>query len=399
MGDVGSLRAHRYGPTPRVLFVNDLWGYGTVTVAMAIADELSDCTCLFAGQGPGFELARRSSFDGLERLDTRVDIASQELEALLDACQVVVSVMNPQAARLALQKGKPCLYVDCLTWMWAAAPPVPSGVPYFAETFPGASEKLAMWHEELRPSELVGPIVCEASCRRPSFRDAVLVAFGGLSSWLNGEEALVTYAQTMAACVVRALAEREWDGRIVVTAGRHMLSRMDEAALRALHPRVELVDLNHDAYLSELRRSEALFSSAGMHAFYEACAEGVPCVCLPSQNLSGALALRELVRLGAAGQAVDWDVLSGEIDLEAAREADVIKEIEARILAFRDDDSARWTLTEHLAASFEEGTLRELQGRQAAFYASQGSRGAVRVADFVQRLVATVHEPVPVAGC
>jgi hypothetical protein len=395
LDEIGPVGIRRYGPAPRVLFVNDLWGYGTVTVAMAIADELDGCTRLFAGKGPGFELARRSSFDGLERLDTRVDIVSQELDRLLDLSQVVVSVMNPQVARLALQKGVHCVYVDCLTWMWAAPPPVPFGIPYFSEAFPGAAEKLGAWHRELCPSELVGPIVCAPAGRRPSFQDAVLVAFGGLSSWLNAEAPLITYAQMMAASVVEALARRGWDGRIVVTAGRHVLDRMDEAALRKLHDRVEVVDLKHDSYLAELRRSKVLFTSAGMHALYEAFAEGVPCVCLPSQNLSGALALRELRRSESAGGAVDWEDLFGPIDLDPAREADVIKQIDERILRFRVHDSARRVLTDRLAAAFDDDSLRELQEGQARFYAAQGVRGADRVAAQVRQFLSVA---VPAVG-
>src|SRR5262245_32912200 len=56
---------------PRVLFVNDLWGYGTVTMAMAVAERLEgQVVSVFAGMGPGFELARRAPFDCLVAADT-----------------------------------------------------------------------------------------------------------------------------------------------------------------------------------------------------------------------------------------------------------------------------------------------------------------------------------------
>src|SRR5262245_50365439 len=87
---------------PRVLFVNDLWGYGTVTMAMAVAEELEGrATRIFAGFGPGFELARRSSFDGLIAIDTMADPLPPELERELTACHAVVSVMNERVARAA----------------------------------------------------------------------------------------------------------------------------------------------------------------------------------------------------------------------------------------------------------------------------------------------------------
>jgi hypothetical protein len=90
-GGGGSARGERL---PRVLFVNDLWGYGTVTMGLSIADELEgQATRIFAGMGAGFELARGASFDGLVAANTMAEPLPPELERELSACHAVVSVM------------------------------------------------------------------------------------------------------------------------------------------------------------------------------------------------------------------------------------------------------------------------------------------------------------------
>jgi hypothetical protein len=370
---------------PRVLFVNDLWGYGSVTMGMAVADELEGRAArIFAGMGPGFELARRAPFEGLVAADTMADPLPQELERELGSCQAVVSVMNQGVARAAARRGIPCVFVDCLLWMWAAPPELPPGIPYFQESFPGVHERLERHRSTLRSAQVVGPLVTRQVRGRSPNPDAVLVNFGGLSCSLLAPATLVTYADAMAQCAVAAL--RGWQGRVVVSAGRHVLDRMDQRALRAIRPTVEVVDLGHDAYLAELRRSHALITSAGMHALYEAFSLGVPCLCLPSQNLSGLLALEVLARHGSA-RLLDWSQLYALRDLDPADEPGASVRIAAQIERFGHDQAAQGWLVRQLRSAFDDRRLQALQRRQARLYADLGELGAPVVAARVLELL------------
>jgi hypothetical protein len=377
------------GRPPRILFVNDLWGYGTVTMSMAIAEELEGrATRIFAGMGPGFELARRSSFDGLVPVDTMADPLPQDLERELGACQAVVSVMNEGVARAAARRRIPCVFVDCLLWMWATPPEVPEGVPYFQESFPGARERLDRHRDTLRSAEMVGPLVTRPARARSGSPDAVLINFGGLSCPLLTPATLVTYADAMAQCAVAAL--HGWPGRVVVGVGRHVLDQMDHGALRSLGESVAVVDLGHDAYLAELRRSRLLITSAGNHALYEAFALGVPCLCLPSQNLSGLLTVDIFDRQGVTSS-LDWRRLYGLTDLDPADQAGACNRIAACIERFSKDTKARGQLIRHLRNSLSDRRLVSLQRRQARFYAGLGEPGAPAVAARVLELVEDRH--------
>jgi hypothetical protein len=370
---------------PRVLFVTDLWGYGTTTMAMAIAEELEgQTTRIFAGMGPGFELARRSSFEGLVPVDTMADPMPRELERELGACQAVVSVMNQSVAHAAARRGIPCVFVDCLLWMWSTPPALPPGVPYFQESFPGVEQRLERHRDALRSARIVGPLVTRPARARSVQADAVLINFGGLSCSLLAPETLVTYADTMAQCTVAAL--RGWRGRVVVGAGRHVIDRMDLGILRAIGRRVDVVDLGHDAYMAELRRSRVLVTSAGIHALYEAFSLGVPSVCLPSQNLSGLLTV-EVLAAHRAAQSLDWNGLYGLTGLDPADEAGATTRIARRIERFSRDAQARERLVRHLSSAFDGRRLRALQRRQARFYAGRGGRGAPVIAARILELI------------
>jgi hypothetical protein len=235
-------------------------------------------------------------------------------------------------------------------------------MPYFQESFPGVQERLERHRRALRSAEIVGPLVTRQVRGRSPHADAVLVNFGGLSGSLLEPATLVTYADAMAQCAAAAMTG--WQGRVVVSAGRHILDRMDLRTLRTIRRSVEVVDLGHDAYLAELRRSRALIYF-GRHArALRGVLAGRALPCLPSQNLSGLLALEVLARHGPAG----------------AR-------IAAEIQRFSHDRAGQRWLVRQLRSAFDDRRLQALQRRQARFYAGLGERGAPAVAARVLELV------------
>jgi hypothetical protein len=378
---------------PRVLVVSDQWGYGTTTMGMAVGAELDgQVERVFAGSGPCYELARHFPYESLVEIDTMAEPVSAALDRLIASCQAVVSVMNGPVARRAAERGIPCLYLDCLLWMGAPPPNVPPSVRYLHEAFPGTAARLQLLGSRSCEPDLVGPIVTRNACRSIARPESVLVNFGGLSCVMLSPHTLLAYAETMAHCAVQAL--RSWDGRIVIAAGRHVLDELDGDALHAIHPRVHLADLDHDAYLAELRRSRALISSAGMHAFYEACAAGVPFVGLPAQNSSQGPALRALQRAGAA-QPFDWDRIYGLSDLDQRDQVRLHRRIAGAIHRFQDDTSARMRLVRHLRQALDGRRLARLQEVQAKFFAAQGPLGAPQVADRVRELIEASYPALP----
>jgi hypothetical protein len=384
------------GEHPRVLFVNDLWGYGTVTMAMAVAEELEGrATRLFAGKGPGFELARQGCFEELMMADTMAHPIPPDLDQAVAESDAVLTVMNGPVAHRAAELRIPCVYLDCMLWLWPAPPDVPPAVSYFAESFPGAESKLERWRVHLHEGSMVGPLITHPTRKRSDSADAVLISFGGLFCPLLDQDTLAAYAETMARCALTALDGRK--GRVIVAAGRHVLDRMDADALRSIRPGVELADLGHDAYLAELRRSRVLISSAGIHALYEACAMGVPCVCLPAQNLGQVIALEALEREGA-GSALDWDHLYGPTGLDREDEPGACRDISALIQRFQGDAVAQAVLGGHLADALAGDRLALLQREQARFYQAQGrgKGGAPLIADRVLQLLES-EAPAPVA--
>jgi hypothetical protein len=371
----------------RILFVTDQWGYGTTTSATSIATELKGHdTRWLIGEGAGFTLGKRDSFDDCIPANTMAASPPDALKEAIRESDVVVSVMNPNAAEVADRLSIPCVYVDMLLWMWDRPPNLPSSVlRYFAEGFPGVERSIERWREQLPHSDVVAPLIAPPRSVNSRDQTGVLVNFGGLSSWLMPQDVLIRYARTMVECVVEALAN--WPGRITISAGEHVLNPVDTAPVRLVRSDVRFVNLSQRGYLEELERSRFLVSSPGLHATQEALVRRIPCLLLPSQNLSQALALRKLQRAGAAF-ALDWDAIYRLTGLSAADESRSCQLIANCIRRFEGDVLARARVVRHLMGQLGSDRLERVAAAQAAFFEPyRGAHGSQRVAAYVRRLV------------
>jgi hypothetical protein len=371
----------------RILFVTDQWGYGTTTSATSIAAELKGLdTRLVIGEGAGFMLARLDSFEDYISANAMARRPPENLKEAIRESDVVVSVMNPNAAWVSDWLRVPCVYVDMLLWMWDRPPRLPSSVSrYFAEGFTGVQRSIQRQRAQLPHPEVVAPLIAPARVVDPRGQTDVLVNFGGLSSWLMPPGALITYARTMVECVVEALAE--WPGRITISAGEHVLNPVDSGPPRLVRSDVRFVSLSQRDYLRELERCRLLVSSPGLHATQEALARGIPCLLLPSQNLSQVLALRKLAVAGAAF-ALDWDAIYGLTGLSATDEHRACQRIADCIRQFEHDVLARARVVRHLVVHLAPDRLERIAAAQAAFFEPyRGGHGPQQVADYIRHLV------------
>jgi hypothetical protein len=377
----------------RVLLVTDQWGYGTTTSATSIAAALKGLdTRWLIGEGAGFTLGKRNLLEECIPANTMAATPPEALKEAVRESDVVVSVMNPNAAEVAAQLDVPCVYVDMLLWMWDRPPRVPPSVTrYFAEGFNGVGESVERWRDWLPRVEVVAPLIVPAKPVNPRQQADVLVNFGGLSSWLMPQDSLITYARTMVEVVVEALAN--WPGRITISAGEHVLNRLDSASLRLARRDVRFVDLSQAEYLRELERSRFLVSSPGLHATQEALVRRIPCLLLPSQNLSQVLALRKL-RDARAAFALDWDTIYDLDGLSAGNERSSCLRIANCIGRFQGDVLARGRLIWHLTAQLAPNELDRLASAQAAFFDPyRGEFGPQRVAAYIRHLVGPPNPP------
>jgi hypothetical protein len=189
----------------------------------------------------------------------------------------------------------------------------------------------------------------------------------------------------MVKCVVKALAD--WSGKITVSAGEHVLNPVDSVRFELARSDVQFINYSHGQYLEELDRSRVLVSSPGLHGIQEALARHIPCLLLPSQNLSQVLTLRRLRKAGATF-ALDWDVIYDLADLSATDEHRSCQLIANCIREFAHDVLAQARLVGHLVVQLRRDSLERIASAQAAFFDRHRTEdGPKQVAAYIQHLV------------
>src|SRR5207237_3961288 len=119
----------------------------------------------------------------------------------------------------------------------------------------------------------------------------------------------------------------------------------------------------------------------------EALSRGIPCLLLPSQNLSQVLALEKL-DAGRAAFALDWRAIYGLNGLSAADERRSCRRIGDCIELFQEDPSARTRLVAHLRSRLSSEQLRRISGAQSRFFERyRDGSGPQDVASYIRHLV------------
>jgi hypothetical protein len=353
-----------------------------MTVASALTGEVERC---LAGPEHSLGVAADSGFHTSLSTRTIGTALPADFVKIVGGSDIVVSIMNREAAEIAARADVPCLFVDMLLWMWHRPPALPGAVVrYFAEDFPGVRERAVRWRDRLPQVQVIPPLIIPG-IQDSAPEDHVLVNFGGMSTWMISPDHLLAYAQAMTECVAEALAN--WAGPITVAVGSHLLAPL-RARVKLARADVRLVSLSHRAYLDTLRRSRLLVTSPGLHAVYEAFARRIPCLLLPPQNLSQVLTLRVLRDLRVLPM-LDWEELYGLINVTTANEQRSCARIAACFERFREDRDARARLVAHLRRLLPRGRRRTaVIEAQDAFFAAYGGRdGGNRIAECIDEIL------------
>jgi hypothetical protein len=107
----------------------------------------------------------------------------------------------------------------------------------------------------------------------------------------------------------------------------------------------------------------------------------VPCVLLPAQNFSQALAIPTYRRNGFP--CLDWDQFYSLDGLSAAEEEVACQRITECVARFELDGPARSRLVQHLRQALMEDELLRIREAQARFTVPFAERGASRIGRYV----------------
>lgn len=348
-------------------------GYGPAAKALAIAEALRvhGEDCLFLGNGIAFELVSRSP-DLIDAVQACAgDARAHEVVA---SARAVLSVMDVDFARLALDLDRPLYVADSLWWMRRPLPAeFLAARRYWMQNFPIVRERLPL----SRAASIVGPIVPPRERRRESDSSSVVVNLGGcdIPYVIDGDDA--GYSDFVVRGLLDSGLAHDAGTTILLMAGAR---RAETLRARYGGNRLEIVSLPHDEAQMVQSAAALVLTAPGATATLECFAAGTPTFFLPPQNFSQWKILAELSAAGLAPHAFQWadHLPAGEL-VEPWTQPERVSMFRKAIHRVVADAGARQTFRDKLnGVAAAPGA--DLARAQRAFFDSLGRNGAAQIA-------------------
>jgi len=363
------------------------FGFGPVAKLLAIAEGFNgECETTFVGSGCSLALATDSQcFDRIMEVDTLKPEEHQEtLARCLRGCTAVVSVMDPAFAAWTIARGLRTVVVDSLFWMWDRIPePWHRAHAVVLQRFDGVEQRVES--ELCRPrARVVGPILSPKVGGWPQQEgqsNTLLINLGGAEDPISTDSFLCARSMTHFLAQLDVL---ETFGRKVLTVGPRQRGRLMPLAAEGL----EVLTLDHDAFLQELAGAQVLCTTPGLTVTFESFALGVPCVFLPPFNYSQFLNLLAFRENEAAPLGIHWKDYGVAGSIHAGMEEGVaVRQIETCIaravqhppLRFR----IRKDLSGALAQATEPATASSMRAAQNRYFQRLGGLGTAETVAFI----------------
>ncbi len=341
-------------------------GYGPAAKAMAVAARCASAgvESVFVGDGVAHELVVRS--DRIFAWIVEAPPGGAAARALVRDSGAVVSVMERDIARVAVEESRPLHVVDSLLFMRDRVPDafVPAN-RYWAQRFPGVEPPP---DRSVRPM-VVGPILSDGPAPESGRTGGLVVNLGGFED--NGDR---RSDRRYLRLVLRAL--ETVDGRV-----RTLASKGTAAEVGRLAAPRGIESLAHDDALRVLASADVVVTAPGLTATLECFRLGRPVFFLPPRNYSQWCILKTLRSYGVAPTSLHWEDLDDRLSI-AGRLPESVRN--PRVRAAIDQLAPSRAAAGALAGVFEaavDGDHAGLRADQQAFLRSLGTDGAHTIAD------------------
>lgn len=349
-------------------------GYGPAAKLLAVAERLraGGVRPVFLGTGTAHELVSRSP-----DLGEAVEAAPSDPRArrIMRSASAVLSVMDPDYARLAMELSRPLHVADSLSWM---RHPVPaeflSARRYWVQNFSGVREHIR--GVSPKPT-VVGPILSAVAPSRPKQRSRLVVNLGGYETPYVSSTDDSGYAEFVVQGLIDSRLPSAFPGDTILMAGARCAETLER---RFGGSSLRFVSLRHDEAEDLGSTAAVVLTAPGLTSTLQCFRSGTPTFFLPPQNYSQWWILTKLRAARLAPCAFHWadHLPEGEV-VEAMTLPERVPIVRRAIRSLSGDERARRDFREALRRI--AGWPREdLARAQIAYFDALGSDGAATIA-------------------
>jgi len=355
--------------------------FGPVSKIVSVSDHLhalgADMDLLAFGTSK--ELGEKAGIFNVVDCNSEDAYDLEKYKCLFEGADVFVTVMNPIAAKFALEAKVPVVYIDSLFWMWDSVPKEFSGIDkYFVQNFFNSKEALANY-PFLKNVEFVGPIIDDSLKIQEKKEDFVLVNFGGMESALIQVGINSNYPFVVGGLIIEEL---EKSGQKAFICG-------NDKVLKKLMKGRKLKNIivggrSHKEFLELLRRTKLLITTPGLTTTFEAFHYNAPVVFLPPENYSQFLNLKIFRQNDVANDSFHWmDLYKGLDIVPGEDEKGGVDKVLSCIKRFESskEDKAKFSKFISTVLSKKKSSL----AKQKKYYNSLGASSSKKIANYIYK--------------
>lgn len=358
------------------------FGFGPVGKLLAIAQELSkDYELDFIGSGSSLDLAIRSEyFSKIIELDT-TSVNSLIPPNVIDAYEVVISVINPIFGEQILRRGKKLIVIDSLFYMWKEIPYAWKNCDLLIiQSFDNEQKRLTQ--ESIKNGQIVGPIISNNSkSNKNKTLDRIIINFGGADYPYSAIDSVIP---NFIISLISQLEFATYFKEKIISIGHRHLDR-----IKHLEKEGYIINTyRHDKFLNLLRNSRLLLTVPGLTTMYESFSNSIPTIFLPPLNYSQFLNLKKLEKSLVAKYSVNWDSVY-EIPSSIIEEEEGVRMIESFLLKSLVKKDIQKTFCDNLSTlNNYEAEFSKLSLKQSLFYNSKGGCGTKDAVNQIKKVLA-----------
>ncbi|MFP2905796.1 hypothetical protein ACLESD_12210 [Pyxidicoccus sp. 3LFB2] len=367
--------------------------YGSISTLRALVRHLPEVRFSVLATGPVQEQCDEATFSQVLPCDVRNSESVRRYSSVLASADLYLAVSNNTNIPLVLELGLPLVFIDILFWMKRRPTlAMRHARSYIIENFPGVSEVLDRYREEMARPVVVGPLISSLAQGEERGRfPQLLVNYGGAHSPDIIPGGNSSYPSSMTRLVRDVLPAAGWSPEAVtIAAGTKAVSHIKAGGDMGL--RVET--LPQERYLELLRASTHFLTAPGLNAPFESFQLGVPTSFLPPQNLTQVCQLSVYQAHGLAPRGLNLTELYPDTPIDPqAPEAEGTARVLDLIARFDTDTNSREQVGESVVAQLRRGPgeLARQVSAQSAFLELLGPPGAEEAAAELRRVLDGVN--------
>ena len=287
----------------KIIATAESFGYGPIITCLYILNNLGNVDYIidFYGSDISLEKAIESQLfhECIECNTYDFEELNKYMQDFIEA-DLILSIENPEGAKLGVKLNRPVFYIDNLFWLWNTIPNELKMVKKYFIVDTVNNKNLSILGSEINNKQVIGPLRDLEKSSNKKIANNAIINFGGGTSYLSNDSLVFDFYNE----VIKAIRMELHKDIFIYVCGSKKL--VENLAAKNHCSNIIFESYTHNKYIELLQTSKFLFLSPGLGNFLELLSTGQPVFFVPPINYSQFWQLEEYKKLNIGLFFLNW---------------------------------------------------------------------------------------------